>query len=128
MTTTQRIQKLHEKYQKVRSITERLCKNLETEDYVIQPADFVSPPKWHLAHTTWFFETMVLCKYVPDYKVFHESYNYIFNSYYESLGPRVGKEYRGTLSRPTVKDVFKYRFYVDEQIFMTSNISFSQIP
>jgi ergothioneine biosynthesis protein EgtB len=118
MTTTQRIQKLHEKYQKVRSITERLCKNLETEDYVIQPADFVSPPKWHLAHTTWFFETMVLCKYVPDYKVFHESYNYIFNSYYESLGPRVGKEYRGTLSRPTVKDVFKYRFYVDEQMDM----------
>jgi ergothioneine biosynthesis protein EgtB len=116
MSTIERSTTLLSRYQKVRNISERLCKNLETEDYVIQPIECVSPPKWHLAHTTWFFETLILCKYVSDYKVFHESYNYIFNSYYESLGPRVGREYRGTLSRPTVKDVFKYRFYVDEQM------------
>jgi ergothioneine biosynthesis protein EgtB len=116
MAITERIQKLHEKYQKIRSITERLCKNLETEDYVIQPFEFVSPPKWHLGHTTWFFESMILSKYLPDYKVYHESYGYIFNSYYEALGKRVGREYRGTLSRPTVSDIYKYRYYVDEQM------------
>lgn len=116
MVTLDAIQSLIKRYRKVRGITERLCKNLETEDYVIQPIDFVSPPKWHLAHTTWFFETIILQKFMKDYMVFHESYNYIFNSYYESLGPRVGREYRGTLSRPTVKDIRDYRAYVDENM------------
>src|SRR5688572_29352097 len=93
------------RFKKVRETTEKICENLELEDYVIQPVDFVSPPKWHLAHTTWFFEVIILQKFSTKYKVFHPSYNYIFNSYYESLGERVGREYRGTLSRPTVKDI-----------------------
>lgn len=116
MVTLETIQALLKRYRRIRSITERLCKNLEIEDYVIQPVDFVSPPKWHLAHTTWFFETLILQKFMKDYMVFHESYNYIFNSYYESLGARVGREYRGTLSRPTVKDIKDYRAYVDDNM------------
>ena len=104
---------LLERFKKIRKASESICQYLETEDFVIQPIDFVSPPKWHLAHTTWFFETIILAKFLKNYTVFHPSYNYIFNSYYESLGERVGREYRGTLSRPTVKDIMDYRAYVN---------------
>ena len=103
-----------ESYNSVRRRTENLCRSLETEDYVIQPADFVSPPKWHLAHTTWFFETFLLKPYAPNYREFHPRYNFLFNSYYNSVGDRVLRQNRGYLSRPTVADVFAYRKWVDE--------------
>lgn len=104
-----------ERYKAVRQRTEDICQPLETEDFVVQPVADVSPPKWHIGHTTWFFETFIL-KNVKGYKEFNSDYNYVFNSYYETVGARVIRTDRGNLSRPTVKDIFKYRKYVDEQM------------
>lgn len=101
-------------YRKVRKLTENICSPLHTEDYVVQPIADVSPPKWHLGHTTWFFETLVLKPYLPGYAEFDANFNYVFNSYYESLGARVIRTQRGNLSRPTVNEVYRYRVYVDE--------------
>jgi ergothioneine biosynthesis protein EgtB len=106
----------HDKYMDVRKATEKICGPLETEDYVLQPITDVSPPKWHLGHTTWFFETFILNKFLEDYKPFHPQFNYIFNSYYESVGERVARVNRGNLSRPTVKDIMDYRRHVDENM------------
>lgn len=105
---------LIEQYRKVRRLTENICNPLQTEDYVVQPIADVSPPKWHLGHTTWFFETMILKPYLKNYLEFDANYNYVFNSYYESLGARVIRTHRGNLSRPTVNEVYRYRIYVDE--------------
>ena len=99
-----------------RQFTEELCRPLETEDYVVQTTDDVSPPKWHLAHTSWYFEAFVLLKYMPDYKIFNELFSYIFNSYYESVGDRASRPRRGTLSRPTVKEIYNYRKYVNDKM------------
>jgi len=95
-----------------RADTEIICSFLETEDYVVQPIVDVSPPKWHLGHTTWFFEEFVLKKYQKDYILFDEHSAYVFNSYYESVGDKVVRTDRGNLSRPTVAWVYKYRNYV----------------
>jgi ergothioneine biosynthesis protein EgtB len=73
----------------------------------------VSPPKWHLAHTTWFFETFLLIPYLKDYQVFHPQFGYLFNSYYEAVGERYARPHRGLISRPTVEEVYQYRDYVD---------------
>jgi ergothioneine biosynthesis protein EgtB len=78
----------------------------------VQPIVDVSPPKWHLGHTTWFFEEFLLVKYLKDYQRFDEAYAYVFNSYYESMGKRVVRTDRGNLSRPSVKDVYSYRSHV----------------
>lgn len=91
-----------------------LCRPLKTEDYVVQPVADVSPPKWHLGHITWFFETFILMPNLPGYQVYDNDYNYVFNSYYETVGSRVIRTNRGNLSRPTVDDIYKYRAYVDE--------------
>lgn len=101
-------------YQKVRERTVRICLPLQIEDYVVQPVVDVSPPKWHLGHTTWFFETLVLKPFLKGYQEYDANYNYIFNSYYESLGSRVVRTDRGNLSRPTVQDIYHYRQHVDE--------------
>lgn len=101
-------------YQHIRDYTTNLCRPLETEDYVVQPTDFVSPPKWHLGHTTWFFETFILKPNMPTYQEFDAHFNFIFNSYYETAGERVLRAARGNLSRPTVTEVMRYRKYVDE--------------
>jgi ergothioneine biosynthesis protein EgtB len=90
-----------------------LVQPLLPEDTVVQPTLDVSPPKWHLAHTTWFWETFLLNNYLPGYEVFHPEYAYLFNSYYNSLGSRVNRADRGTLSRPPLADVYRYRAYVD---------------
>ena len=103
-----------EVYLKTRKQTEMICAPLQTEDYVLQPMTDVSPPKWHLGHTTWFFETFLLKPFLPDYKPFHPKYSFVFNSYYESVGERVQRVNRGNLSRPTVNDIFAYRSHVDE--------------
>ena len=100
-------------YHSVRKRSEDICSSLETEDYVVQPTVDVSPPKWHLGHTSWFFETFILINALAGYKPFNESYPYVFNSYYESLGARIIRTNRGNLSRPTVKDVYAYRSHVD---------------
>lgn len=105
---------LRQLYEEVRSRTEYLCEPLEIEDYIPQPIVDVSPPKWNIAHTTWFFEEMILKKYMPDYKVFDDRFGFLFNSYYNTVGKRVQRDNRGTLSRPTVKEVFAYRKHVDE--------------
>src|SRR5690606_24231578 len=89
---------------------------LQPEDTVVQPIVDVSPPKWHLAHTTWFFETFILQPHQPDYAVFHPKYNFLFNSYYNSIGSRVLRNQRGTLTRPGLQEVYQYRAYVNEQM------------
>jgi ergothioneine biosynthesis protein EgtB len=104
------------KYLLIRQHSETICKPLQTEDYVVQPVPDVSPPKWHLGHTTWFFETFLLKKYLADYKDFNPDYNYVFNSYYETVGNRVIRTDRGNLSRPTVADIYAYRRYVDQSM------------
>src|SRR5512132_1041710 len=89
-------------YRQVRARTIRIVSPLEVEDYVIQTAEFMSPPRWHVGHTSWFFETL-LQTYQPGYKVYSEDYLYYFNSYYEGFGARIERAKRGTKSRPTVK-------------------------
>src|SRR4051812_7531402 len=103
-------------YRRVRAYTEYLCEPLEIEDYIPQPIVDVSPPKWNIAHVTWFFEEMILKKFVPGYKVFNEKFGFLFNSYYNSIGERTLRDHRGDLSRPTVKHVFEFRKYIDEKM------------
>ena len=103
-------------YQHVRRDTERICDPLEIEDYVIQSMPAVSPPKWHLAHTAWFFETLVLKPLLAGYKQYHPLFARLFNSYYETLGGYHPRTERGLLSRPTVAEVYRYRAYVDEHM------------
>lgn len=111
-------------YLEVRNQTNFLCEPLEKEDFVVQPVVDVSPLKWHLAHTTWFFENFVLVPNHKDYKVFHSRYAFLFNSYYISSGERWTRANRGQLTRPTVDEIFAYRAYVDEhmQSFIQRNV------
>ncbi|TRW27608.1 ergothioneine biosynthesis protein EgtB [Flavobacterium zepuense] len=107
---------LLQQYSSIRRHSETICKPLEIEDYVVQPIADVSPPKWHLGHTTWFFETFILKPNFKGYEEYNPKYNFVFNSYYESVGARVVRTDRGNLSRPSVTDVYRYRAYVDEQM------------
>ena len=102
-------------YGRVRAQTMQIVAPLETEDYVIQTAEFMSPPRWHIGHTSWFFETL-LQAHQPGYKIYSEEYLFYFNSYYEGFGARIERPKRGTRSRPTVKDTVAYRNHVDEQM------------
>ncbi len=104
---------LLDRYQQVRQVSEKICQPLAIEDYTIQSMPDVSPPKWHLAHTTWFFETFLLLPYLPGYAVFDPQFGYLFNSYYEAVGARHPRHQRGMLSRPTVAEVYRYRAHVD---------------
>ena len=101
-------------YRRVRSLSEHLCEPLALEDYLLQTVVETSPPRWHLAHVSWFFETFLLRPFLPGYRVFHPRFEYLFNSYYEQTGsgfwPRAE---RGLLSRPTVAEVYDYRRHVD---------------
>ena len=105
-----------EKYSKTRRHTLDLCAGLEAEDFNLQGDVFTSPVKWHLAHTTWFFEEMILKNFLPDYKLFNDQYAFLFNSYYNTLGQRVLRQNRGLLSRPYISEVFEYRSYIDQHI------------
>ncbi len=100
-------------YSNTRALSVSICSALEKEDYVVQPIVDVSPPKWHLGHTTWFFETFLLKPYVIAYQEYNPDFNFVFNSYYETIGARVIRTDRGNLSRPTVDEVYRYRDYVD---------------
>ena len=114
--SVQQRERLLEQYDRVRRFTERLCQPLAVEDYVIQAMPDVSPPKWHLGHTTWFFEQVVLHQLAGDYRPYRERYYYVFNSYYETFGERLQRPLRGTLSRPTVEEVLRYREEIDRRI------------
>jgi ergothioneine biosynthesis protein EgtB len=102
-------------YKSVRARTLEIVAPLEIEDYVIQTADFMSPPRWHIGHTSWFFET-VLQKYQSGYKTYSEDFLFFFNSYYEGFGQRIARPKRGTRSRPTVAETVAYRAHIDEQM------------
>ncbi|WP_299122253.1 ergothioneine biosynthesis protein EgtB [uncultured Winogradskyella sp.] len=121
--TTNIITKAH--FLEVRKQTEAICKSLNPEDTSVQPVEYVSPPKWHLAHTTWFFEQFVLTEFKPDYKVFNKDFAFYFNSYYNNVGERVIRSNRGLMTRPTLDEVFAFRTYVNEQLadFMSNGIS-----
>ena len=107
---------LIEQFRAVRKQTEEICRPLEIEDYVIQSIEDVSPPKWHLGHTTWFFEQVILEQFQPNYRRYHPDYYFVFNSYYESFGVRVQRDSRGTLSRPLVSQVYEYRREIDNRM------------
>ncbi|MDX5442609.1 MAG: ergothioneine biosynthesis protein EgtB [Hymenobacteraceae bacterium] len=107
---------LLQKFTAVRELTEQICLPLQPEDTVVQPMVDVSPPKWHMAHTTWFFETFILKEHLPGYKLFHKDYGYLFNSYYNSIGNRVLRHNRGTLTRPPLAEVLAYRVHVNESM------------
>jgi ergothioneine biosynthesis protein EgtB len=104
------------RYREVRRYTEQLCEPLATEDYVVQSMPDVSPTKWHLAHTTWFFETFLLAPERRGYRSFHPQYGYLFNSYYNAVGERHPRPSRGLLTRPPVAEVRRYRAHVDEHL------------
>jgi ergothioneine biosynthesis protein EgtB len=104
------------RFRQVRAATEALCRPLATDDYAIQSMPDASPAKWHIAHTSWFFEEFVLQRAIEDYKFFDDAFRYLFNSYYETVGPRHARPERGLLSRPTVEQVWAYRGYVDEEM------------
>jgi ergothioneine biosynthesis protein EgtB len=109
-----RAQTLAERFDAVRAQTERLCEPLDTEDYVVSSMADVSPTKWHLAHTSWFFETFILGPHAPEYVSPNPRYAFLFNSYYVQAGERHCRAMRGLVTRPTVREVFEYRAHVNE--------------
>ncbi|NJB86136.1 ergothioneine biosynthesis protein EgtB [Lewinella marina] len=100
-------------FDRVRRQSVRLCEPLTAEDYTVQPAPDVSPPKWHLGHSTWFFENFILADHLPGYRRFDERLNWFFNSYYESQGPRILRSQRGNMTRPGLEVILEYRRHVD---------------
>lgn len=111
-----RIADLAQRYSSIRALTERLAAPLEIEDYQLQSMPDASPVKWHLAHTSWFFETFLLIPHGSEYRTFHPEYGYLFNSYYEAVGARHPRPQRGLLSRPTVREIYAYRKHVDDRM------------
>lgn len=107
---------LHERLRQTRACSLDLARPLSDEDQVVQAMDDASPTKWHLAHTTWFFEAFVLSRFLPGYARFDENFEYCFNSYYEAVGPRHPRPFRGLLTRPSCAEVRAYRTYVDEAL------------
>lgn len=105
--------RLAERYLEVRRFTERLTSGLAPEDMVVQSMPDVSPTKWHLAHTSWFFEQFVLLPHLSGYSPYNPAYLYLFNSYYHQAGERHCRDQRGYISRPTVAEVIRYRRQVD---------------
>jgi ergothioneine biosynthesis protein EgtB len=107
---------LYQQWRDTRRFTETLCQPLATEDYVIQSMPDVSPTRWHLAHTTWFFDRFILAEHIANYQPVNPQYFYLFNSYYNAAGPQFSRPQRGLLSRPTVREVYEYRRLVDERL------------
>jgi ergothioneine biosynthesis protein EgtB len=117
-------------YAQIRRLTEELCQPLSPEEYTIQASDFASPPKWNLGHTTWFFETFLLKPHLRGYKLYDEKFNFLYNSYYESVGKRTSRHQRGLITRPSVEEVYAYRRAVDEQmqLFLSNPTLFQENP
>ncbi|TQF70586.1 ergothioneine biosynthesis protein EgtB [Pseudoalteromonas luteoviolacea] len=125
LSSTEKSKYFIDEYLKIREYSTALCSRLEIEDYTVQPIADVSPPKWHLGHTTWFFEEIILVKCLSEYTRFHQQYRFLFNSYYKSAGQHWKQSQRGELSRPTVEEVIRYRSYVDN--FMVNYLSSAEI-
>src|ERR1700761_7910663 len=106
----------YEDFLSVRQQSEALCAPLTPEDLMVQSCPEASPAKWHLAHTSWFFETFVLSEFLAGYKPFHPDFHWLFNSYYNSLGEMPEKKLRSSFSRPPVQDILNYRAHVDSGI------------
>jgi ergothioneine biosynthesis protein EgtB len=113
---TSRAARLLSHFHQVRSFTDSLCRDLESEDYVVQSMPDVSPTKWHFAHTTWFFETFILKKWVAGYQPEVPEYAYLFNSYYNAAGDMHRRDLRGLISRPTVEETRRYRASIDSHM------------
>ena len=111
-----RSERLLQRFHQIRNFTTNLCANLEPEDCVVQSMPDVSPTKWHLAHTTWFFETFILKKFASGYRAEVPQYAYLFNSYYNAAGDMHRRDLRGLISRPTVSEAQRYRSSVDSHI------------
>ncbi|TMP17163.1 ergothioneine biosynthesis protein EgtB [Pseudoalteromonas sp. S2893] len=109
-------EKIHAQFQSIRQHSLTLIKNLSAEDCQLQAMEDASPMKWHLAHTTWFFETFLLAKYLPNYTLFDEQFKMLFNSYYNGIGEQFKRANRGCLSRPSLEVVLRYRAYVDNAL------------
>ena len=107
---------LRARFHEVRRFSERLCETLQPEDCVVQSMPDVSPTKWHLAHTSWFFETFILKVWMPEYQPEIPEYAYLFNSYYNAAGDMHRRDLRGLISRPTLAETFRFRHSVDQQI------------
>jgi ergothioneine biosynthesis protein EgtB len=111
-----RVKRLRDRFDQIRKFTNALCAGLEPEDCVVQSMPDVSPTKWHLAHTTWFFETFILKKFVPGYRAEIPEYAYLFNSYYNAAGDMHRRDLRGLISRPTLSQAKRYRASIDSHI------------
>ena len=111
-----RLEGLLGRFHQIRNFTDALCSGLEPEDYVVQSMPDVSPTKWHLAHSTWFFETFILKKFFAGYRAEIPEYAYLFNSYYNAAGDMHRRDLRGLISRPTVQETHRYRASIDSHI------------
>jgi ergothioneine biosynthesis protein EgtB len=111
-----RAEKLAGRFREVREFSAHLCDTLEPEDYVVQSMPDVSPTKWHLAHTSWFFETFILKVWMPRYRTAIPQYAYLFNSYYNAAGDMHRRDLRGLISRPTVEETYRYRESIDDAV------------
>ncbi len=107
---------LASRYREVRAQTERICAPLVTEDYQVQACNETSPPKWHLAHSSWFFETFALGPLAQGYAPYHPQFGHLFNSYYQGIGTFHARNQRHVVARPTVAEVYAYRAQVDESL------------
>jgi ergothioneine biosynthesis protein EgtB len=118
MLATQHISKtnLKSQFKEIRNYSEEQCQPLSIDDYIPQPVVYISPPKWHLAHTTWFFEEFILKAHYDNYREFDKDYSFLFNSYYNTVGDRILRTDRGNLTRPPVNKIYEYRKYVDDHI------------
>src|SRR5580692_6148097 len=114
---------LSEKFCSVRKQSEKLCQPLSPEDMMVQSSAETSPAKWHLAHTTWFFETFLLREFLPGYREYDPRFRWLFNSYYNSVSDQPEKKLRASFSRPPVDSIFQYRQHVQEgiQLLLASN-------
>lgn len=107
---------LAKKYCVTRERSLEICAPLSAEDHIPQPVPYASPPKWHLGHTTWFFEAFILKAFDGDYREFHPEFDFVFNSYYNGMGERIQRDHRGNLSQPKLDAVYAYRRHVDEAL------------
>jgi ergothioneine biosynthesis protein EgtB len=114
--SSERVERLLARFHQIRDFTNSLCAGLEPEDYVVQSMPDISPTKWHLAHTTWFFETFILKKFSRGYRTEIPDYAYLFNSYYNAAGDMHRRDLRGLISRPTVREAQRYRASIDSHI------------
>ena len=126
VTTRTKTSPLSEEFSRVRRQTEDLCLPLSPEDMMVQSCAEASPAKWHLAHTTWFFETFLLREFLPGYREFHPDFRWLFNSYYNSVSDQPDKKLRASFSRPPVEAIFHF-FLLTSRIF-TLTPFYSPLP